>query len=244
MKTGIVTWLFMVFVGSLAAVAAYPGLIDFIQPDGSHLDIYLKGDEKVSWAQSPDAYSLVFNADGFYEYAMLDSGGDMVPSGIIAKIEDQRSEQDRLWLASIPKRLAYNSSQKNIMLQIWDLNNGLPPFDPPLDLIIASRIIHHLADPIGFLGHVRKNLRKKGWFIGVIPNICYYHHRIKFLLGQFPPISGAHVNFQTGPTFEKMVVAQGFDLRQLTTPKKTIRAKFWPTVFSQDLIYVFQKSEP
>ncbi|MDY0186741.1 MAG: class I SAM-dependent methyltransferase [Syntrophus sp. (in: bacteria)] len=129
-------------------------------------------------------------------------------------------------------------------IQIWDLNNGLPPFDPPLDLIIASRIIHHLADPIGFLGHVRKNLRKKGWFIGVIPNICYYHHRIKFLLGQFPPISGAHVNFQTGPTFEKMVVAQGFDLRQLTTPKKTIRAKFWPTVFSQDLIYVFQKSEP
>jgi len=128
-------------------------------------------------------------------------------------------------------------------IQIWDLNNGLPPFDPPLDLIIASRIVHHLDDPISFLGHVRKNLREKGWFIGVIPNICYYHHRLKFLFGTFPPISGAHVNFQTGPTFEKMVVTQGFVLRQLTTPKKTIRAKIWPTVFSQDLIYVFQKSE-
>jgi hypothetical protein len=39
-----------------------------------------------------------------------------------------------------------------------------------------------------------------------------------------------------------MVVGQGFDLRQLTTPKKTIRARIWPTVFSQDLIYAFQKS--
>ncbi len=127
-------------------------------------------------------------------------------------------------------------------IQIWNLNDGLPAVEPPLDLIIASRIIHHLEDPIGFLGHVRKNLRENGWFIGVIPNICYYHHRLKFLFGQFPPISGAHVNFQTGPTFEKMVAEQGFTFRQLTTPKKTIRAKFWPTVFSQDLIYVFQKS--
>ncbi|OPY90341.1 MAG: hypothetical protein A4E72_00699 [Syntrophus sp. PtaU1.Bin208] len=128
-------------------------------------------------------------------------------------------------------------------IQIWDLNNGLPSFNPPLDLIIASRIVHHLADPVGFLGHVRKNLARNGWFVGVIPNICYYHHRLKFLFGTFPPISGAHVNFQTGPTFEKMVVAQGFVLRQLTTPKNTIRARIWPTVFSQDLIYVFQKSE-
>jgi SAM-dependent methyltransferase len=127
-------------------------------------------------------------------------------------------------------------------IQLWDLNDGLPDFTPPLDLIIASRIVHHLADPIGFLGHVRKNLVQNGWFIGVIPNICYYHHRLKFLFGKFPPISGAHVNFQTGPTFEKMVEEQGFTLRQLTTPKKTIRAKIWPTVFSQDLIYAFQKS--
>jgi SAM-dependent methyltransferase len=127
-------------------------------------------------------------------------------------------------------------------IQIWNLNNGLPSFNPPLDLIIASRIVHHLTDPVNFLEHLRKNLRINGWFVGVIPNICYYHHRIKFLFGKFPPISGAHVNFQTGPSFEKMVVEKGFALRQLTTPKKTIRAKFWPTVFSQDLIYVFQKS--
>jgi SAM-dependent methyltransferase len=126
-------------------------------------------------------------------------------------------------------------------IRIWDLNRGLPLYDCPMDLIIASRIVHHLADPVAFLRDVRRTLSDHGWFMGVIPNICYYHHRLKFLVGKFPPISSAHVSFQTGPGFERMVCSEGFRLRRLTTPKKTLRAKLWPTVFSQDLIYVFQK---
>ena len=126
-------------------------------------------------------------------------------------------------------------------IRVWDLNRGLPDYDRPMDLIIASRIIHHLADPAGFVRAVWRTLGHHGWFVGVIPNIFYYHHRLKFLFGTFPPISIAHVNFQTGPDFERMVCAEGFRLHRLTTPKKTIRAALWPTVFSQDLIYVFWK---
>lgn len=127
-------------------------------------------------------------------------------------------------------------------IRLWDLNQGLPPDMAPMDIIIASRIIHHLQDPEGFVRSVGTLLKDSGWFIGVIPNICYYHHRLKFLFGRFPPISSAHVTFQTGPDFEQMVCREGFRRHRLTTPKKTIRAKLWPTVFSQDLIYVFQKS--
>ena len=126
-------------------------------------------------------------------------------------------------------------------ITIWDLNEGLPSYPVPMDLIIASRIVHHLQDPVRFVEQVRDLLGAGGWFIGVIPNICYYHHRLKFLFGTFPPISGAHVNFQTGPDFQRMAEGAGFHLRRLTTPKHTIRAAIWPTVFSQDLIYVFQK---
>ena len=133
----------------------------------------------------------------------------------------------------------YDFDTDNIM--IWDLNEGLPSYPEKMDLIIASRIILHLRDPVRFVKQVRENMKDKGWFIGVVPNICYYHHRLKFLLGKFPPISGAHVNFQTGPDFKRMVENAGFRLHSLTTPKNTIRAKLWPTVFSQDLIYVFQK---
>jgi SAM-dependent methyltransferase len=133
----------------------------------------------------------------------------------------------------------YDFNTENIT--IGDLNEGLPSYPERMDLVIASRIVHHLKDPVRFVEQVRDILRGGGWFIGVIPNICYYHHRLKFLLGAFPPISGAHVNFQTGPDFQRMVESAGFRLHRLTTPKNTIRAKLWPTVFSQDLIYVFQK---
>ena len=42
------------------AVQAYPHLITFTQPDESTLSIYLKGDEKVHWAETEDGYSLLY----------------------------------------------------------------------------------------------------------------------------------------------------------------------------------------
>ncbi len=133
----------------------------------------------------------------------------------------------------------YDFNVENIT--IWDLNQGLPDYEEKMDLVIASRIIHHLKKPYEFIEHVKSVLRKDGWFIGVIPNICYYHYRLRFLLGEFPQISSAHVNMQTGPDFEKMITDAGFLLHKLVTPKRTLRAKLWPTVFSQDLVYVFRK---
>lgn len=133
----------------------------------------------------------------------------------------------------------YDFDTKNIT--IGDLNKELPDYREKMDLVIASRIVHHMEDPALFIRRVRDVIKTGGWFMGIIPNICYYHHRLKFLFGKFPPISQAHVNFQTGPDFERMVTAEGFRLHKLKTPKKTVRAKLCPTLFSQDLIYVFQK---
>jgi SAM-dependent methyltransferase len=133
----------------------------------------------------------------------------------------------------------YDFNTENIKL--WDLNKGLPVFDEKMDLVIASRIIHHLGKPASFIEQVRDVLLDNGWFIGVIPNICYYRHRLKYLFGKFPPVSSAHVTLQTGPDFQQMVTNSGLLLHKLTTPKRTLRAKLWPTVFSQDLVYVFKK---
>ena len=151
------------------------------------------------------------------------------------------SEHYEAYGIEVSKRVfdLYNFNTDKI--KIWNLNKGLPAYSEKMDLVIASRIIHHLEDPVTFIKQVRKIIKDNGWLMGVIPNICYYHHRIKFLLGEFPPISGAHINFQTGSDFQEMVNREGFRLQKLTTPKKTIRAKLWPKLFSQDLIYVFQK---
>ena len=121
-----------------------------------------------------------------------------------------------------------------------DLNDGIPDFGVRFDAIIVSMLIHHLEKPPAFLQQVRERLALNRYFVPVIPNICYGPFRLRYLAGQFPPISRAHRNFQTAREFEEMVRQADYRLLHRLSPKKTLRARFWPTWFSQDLVYVFQ----
>ncbi len=110
--------------GNLSAVPAFPGKIEFIQPDGTKVSIFLKGDEKVRWAETEDGYALLFNAKGFYEYAQIREDGDMVCSGIVAKNESQRVATEREFLNKIPKHLRYSKSQVSLSKQIWEMRRA------------------------------------------------------------------------------------------------------------------------
>ena len=125
-----------------------------------------------------------------------------------------------------------------------DLNDGIPDFGVRFDAIIVSMLIHHLENPPGFLHQVRTRLAPAGYFVPVIPNICYGPFRLRYLAGQFPPISRAHRNFQTAREFEQMVGEADYRQLRRLSPKKTLRARLWPTWFSQDLVYVFQPISP
>lgn len=172
---------------------------------------------------------------GRKEARVLDCG--VGPGHVFNKL----SEYYELYGIEISEKVFNLYDFKTNNIEIWDLNKGLPAYSEEMDMVIASRIIHHIENPIYFIEQTREIIKENGWLMGVIPNICYYHHRLKFLAGRLPPISRAHTNFQTGSEFQRMVSNAGFRLHKLTTPKNTIRAKLWPTVFSQDLIYVFQK---
>lgn len=124
-----------------------------------------------------------------------------------------------------------------------NLNDGIPDFGVKFDAIIASMIIHHLDDPPKFLQQVQERLAPGGTFVPVIPNLCYGKFRIKYLMGQFPPISLAHKNFQTATEFERIVAKAEYQPSRRLTPKTTLQAKLWPTWFSQDLVYTFRPTE-
>ena len=49
----------ILFPAAVFAVPAYPGLVTIKQPDGTEISVYLRGDEKVRWMESPDGYSLL-----------------------------------------------------------------------------------------------------------------------------------------------------------------------------------------
>ncbi len=130
----------------------------------------------------------------------------------------------------------YELPTNNIIKE--DLNNGIPDFGIKFDAIVASWIIHWLKEPHAFLRNAKNILNNTGIIIINIPNITYYRYRIAYLFGKFPPISLSHQNFQTPSEFENMLRSCGLKIIEKTTPKRTIRAKLRPTLFSRDIVYV------
>lgn len=121
-----------------------------------------------------------------------------------------------------------------------DVNGGIPDFGQKFRVVVASMVLHWLDAPALFLKRAAAMLDEGGKLLLVIPNLCYYQHRIAYLFGKFPPISLSHKNFQTAAEFEQMARTAGFDILERLSPKKSWRSRLWPTVFSQDLIYVLR----
>ncbi len=109
---------------SAYAIPAKPGLIEFRQPDGNIVKIYLHGDEKIKWATTTDGYTLLFNSEGYYEYAVLDYRSDLIPSGIIAKNPENRDASAVNFLAGVSKNLFYSQEQISYLDQIREIYNN------------------------------------------------------------------------------------------------------------------------
>ncbi|MCL2100182.1 MAG: M6 family metalloprotease domain-containing protein [Fibromonadales bacterium] len=99
------------------AVPAYPGIINYKQPDGSEININLLGDEWVNWAVSLDGYTMLFNKDSFLEYAVHDQFGDLKLSGVRARNVPERTLEEQNFLSGQPKGLKHSSSQIEIKRQ-------------------------------------------------------------------------------------------------------------------------------
>lgn len=100
------------------AMPAYPGLVDYKQPDGTTVKIYLHGDERMKSAETQDGYTVMNNKKGYLEYAVPNNYGDIVPSGIKAKNADLRDSKAKSMLARMPKHIQYSPSQKAARMKI------------------------------------------------------------------------------------------------------------------------------
>lgn len=103
------------------AVPAYPELIAFRQPNHDiTVNIYLKGDEKVHWAETEDGYALIHNDDGDLVYAVRDAKGDLMPSAFIATNKEDRPDEVVRLLETTPRHLTFSAAQVKQMLALWD----------------------------------------------------------------------------------------------------------------------------
>lgn len=81
------------------------------QPNGKSLTFTLKGDESVNWASTIDKYTLINNSEGNFVYAQLNEDGDLVPSNYLASNPDERSEEERVFLSTLPFNLFFSQKQ-------------------------------------------------------------------------------------------------------------------------------------
>ena len=100
------------------AAPAKPGAINYKLPDGTEITIELRGDEWANWAVTPDGFTMLFNADGFPEYAVQDESGDLKLSGVRANNTSQRSTDEQRFLERHSKGLRFSPSQLSTMRQL------------------------------------------------------------------------------------------------------------------------------
>lgn len=87
-----------------SAVIAYPGWIDFKQPDGTIVKIRLHGSEFVKWAESEDGYTLLYDSHGNLVFADIDFNGDLKPTDMLAVNINERNVNERMRLQTIDKK--------------------------------------------------------------------------------------------------------------------------------------------
>ena len=98
MKKNIISYLLFLFLiqtgyNSVYAVPAIPYPITVTQPDGSTMQIYLKGDEFFHYETTLDGYLLKTNDEGFLVYAQLDEEG-IIPTNVRASNIEKRTKNE------------------------------------------------------------------------------------------------------------------------------------------------------
>ncbi len=135
MKRNFILVILMLVCYSLVAVPAAPFLTSYIQEDGTEIDIYVRGDERLNWSETSDGYTLLNKNKSKY-YAIQDSNGDLVVSDIQANNPENRSNKEREFLARIPKKLGYSQTQINLAKEIRATRMGGFPTTGENELLV------------------------------------------------------------------------------------------------------------
>lgn len=165
----------------------------------------------------------------------VSAGGEILDCGVGPAIYFQAlAERYEMYGIEFSKEAIslYRFDTKRIVQ--FDLNDGLPELDRRFDGLIASMIIHHLDDPRIFLRAARARLADHGMLLIVHPNLIYFQHRLKLLIGQMPKWSTSHRNFIVPSRLKTMLEECGFSIKSVTSKKR----KWLPTVFAHELFFV------
>ncbi len=112
----------------LYAVPADPKPFIHIQPDGTSISIYLKGDEHLSWAETLDGYTILPNGSNTYVYAIRSSEDRLIPSTVMAHNPENRAITENNFLNTIPRKLSFSLEQRTLAINQKKSTSALASF--------------------------------------------------------------------------------------------------------------------
>jgi M6 family metalloprotease-like protein len=120
MKKNLLAIIFFAVSTGLFASPARPVAVKLMQPDGQTVEVFLRGDEKIRWMESPDGYTLLRNDSQTIVYATLDADGNLVPSDIAYSESALRSSASQAEAAGISKNLCFSAAQITQKMSLWN----------------------------------------------------------------------------------------------------------------------------
>ena len=82
------------------SVPATPHPVTRVQPDGSELTVYMRGDEFFKYELTTDGYLIRRDKEGFYQYAEKDTKEVIRTTGIRVNPADKRTEAERRYIST------------------------------------------------------------------------------------------------------------------------------------------------
>lgn len=150
--------------GAAMAVPAYPGPISVEQPDGSTLEIILRGDERGHREFTPDGFSIMRDADGFFVYVTVDGQGMPVASAVRATDVSLRGTVEKQFLLSLDNDAVGNAFDRAVRMRTMTRSGGtdtrylcsgaaFPAKDSPRALVVLveyADVSFSMENPVDF----------------------------------------------------------------------------------------------
>ncbi|HBS85019.1 MAG: hypothetical protein A2W91_07270 [Bacteroidetes bacterium GWF2_38_335] len=100
------------FIAKSFGVPADPHEIRYIQPNGTTITFFQKGDGAVNWCESKEGYAIIKNASGYFEYADNNSNGDLIPSGVLVSSDNEKKTSvEKAYLTNRNKGIPFSSEK-------------------------------------------------------------------------------------------------------------------------------------
>ncbi len=134
----------LVCCGTLLAMPANPAPFSVSQPDGTRITLRIRGDEKFSWREDMEGFTVTRNSQGEYVYATLDASDRLAPSKLIVGKDDPKTQGLRKRI--LPAQTTINGLRATAMPspQLRDAPQPVPPAGTVKNLVVLCKFSDHV----------------------------------------------------------------------------------------------------